>query len=156
MPKINQEERIMSKRRSWSGFTLIELMVAVVIVGILAAVALPNYSDYIKRGKITSATSTLSNHRIVMERWYQDNRKYSDPADTACGPTRPLDDDFQYACSLVGGSNQQYLLTATGLANRGMSGYVYTLDQNNRKQTTGFPGATVPKNCWITKKAESC
>ena len=42
------------------GFTLIELMITVVVIGILAAIAYPSYTDYIRRGKISQATSELS------------------------------------------------------------------------------------------------
>ena len=41
------------------GFTLVELMIAVVVVSILAAIALPAYSNYVKRGKISEATANL-------------------------------------------------------------------------------------------------
>ena len=72
--------------RKQSGFTLIELMITVVVVAILAAIAVPSYRDYILRGKVAEATSTLSTLRLGMEKWFSDNRTYvgyiSDPAYT--------------------------------------------------------------------------
>jgi len=49
------------------GFTLIELMITVAVVGILAAVAFPSYTNYIRRGKIAEAQSTLSDLRLRAE-----------------------------------------------------------------------------------------
>jgi prepilin-type N-terminal cleavage/methylation domain-containing protein len=65
------------------GFTLLEVMIVVVIVAILAAIALPNYSDYIKRGKIIEATTGLSDMRTRLEQYFLDNRKYDNAG--ACG-----------------------------------------------------------------------
>ena len=53
---------------------MIEVMIVVAIVAILAAIALPNYSDYVKRGKIIEATSGLSDMRTRYEQFYLDNR----------------------------------------------------------------------------------
>src|SRR4030095_7908104 len=59
-----------------AGFTLIEVMIVVAIVAVLAAIALPNYSDYVKRSKIVEATSALSDLRVRYEQFYLDNRTY--------------------------------------------------------------------------------
>src|SRR3989449_7965409 len=69
-----------------TGFTLIELMVAIAIVAILAAIALPNYTDYVRRGKIQEATSTLLAMRTKMEQYFQDNRSYTTPGAPVLAP----------------------------------------------------------------------
>src|ERR1700682_5659303 len=58
------------------GFTLIEMMIVVGVIGILAAIAIPNYSDYVRRGKIIEATQRLSEARTKLEQWFLDNRTY--------------------------------------------------------------------------------
>ena len=59
------------------GFTLIELMIAVAIIAILAAIAIPSYSEYVRRGRVTEAISALSGMRVKMEQYFQDNRTYA-------------------------------------------------------------------------------
>ena len=59
------------------GFTLVELMVVVAMVGILAAVAAPAYINYINRVKQSEATSQLLTARIEMEEFYADNNRYA-------------------------------------------------------------------------------
>ncbi len=58
------------------GFTLIEVMVTVAIVAILASLALPSYTDYVRRGHIPEATSNLSASNAKMEQWFQDAKSY--------------------------------------------------------------------------------
>lgn len=60
--------------RADGGFTLIEVMIAVAVVAILAAPALPSYRDYVTRGNIPEATSRLLTKQVQMEQWFQDNR----------------------------------------------------------------------------------
>lgn len=132
-----------------NGFTLIELMITVAIVAILAAVALPSYNSYVARSKIAEATSELSQWRNAAERYYQDNRNYTD----VCTNTGPSGTKyFTYSCVSTA---ETYTLTATGVASQGMDGYVYTINQNNDKTTTEFANQAVTATCWLTKKG-SC
>ncbi len=62
--------------RTVTGFTLIELMVIVAIMGILAAIAIPMYGDYVTRSRIIDGTSKLGDIRTQMEKYFMDNRTY--------------------------------------------------------------------------------
>ncbi|MDM8565076.1 prepilin-type N-terminal cleavage/methylation domain-containing protein [Candidatus Halobeggiatoa sp. HSG11] len=64
------------------GFTLIELMIVVAIIGILAAVAIPAYSDYIKKSKVTEASVLLSGFKTETENFYADAGHYPATIDT--------------------------------------------------------------------------
>lgn len=138
------------------GFTIIELMVAVAIVAILAAIALPAYQDYIRRGNIPEATSELTARRIALEQWFQDNRDYS----AAGGPCAAAwsGKNFHFACSNLTATT--YTITATGNSGSLMSDFTYTLDQGvttpnvlTRSSTTPFGNNS---NCWVTRKGGTC
>src|SRR5688572_12538727 len=137
------------------GFTLIELMVVVAIIAILAAIAMPMYSDYLTRGKIAEAVSTLSDMRTRLEQYFQDNRTYVGACVAGTLAPIPTGKYFTYACPTLTATT--FTVTATGVAAQGTSGFVYTLDQNNAKQTTGAPtGWSISTQCWVLKKDGSC
>lgn len=142
--------------RAQRGFTLIELMIAVAIVAILAAIGYPSYTQYVRRGKIVEALSELATLRVRLEQYYQDNRHYGSSA-TACGVAMPTQPSFTFSCSWGSdATSQSFVATATGLASAGMDGYVYTVDHTNAQRTTRFDGAAVSASCWLKKGGESC
>lgn len=63
--------------KTMSGFTLIEVMIVVVIIGILSAVAYPNYTEYVRRGARADAMTLLLDAANKQEQFFVDNRAYS-------------------------------------------------------------------------------
>ena len=137
------------------GFTLIELMIAVAIIAILAAIAIPSYSEYVRRGRITEAVSALSGMRVKMEQFFQDNRTYAGACVLGTIAPPPTDTtNFTYACAGLGLTT--YTVTATGVG--GLAGYSYSIDQSNVRSTVMTAPSTWPSSatCWVLKKDGSC
>jgi type IV pilus assembly protein PilE len=66
------------------GITLIELMMVIVIVGILAAIAVPAYSDHVKKTRRKMAASCLQENAQFMERWYTSKMTYMGATAQVC------------------------------------------------------------------------
>jgi len=157
--QVNQHK---ASSRSNAGFTLIEMMVAMVMVAVLASIAIPSYRSYIRRAQLSDAFSTLADLRVKMEQYYQDNKFYgADAASTGC-PALPNTSafpfstkNFKFECSANGGAAplQVYLLTATGISGA-TTGYAYSLNQQGIKGTVTFDGASSGQSCWLTRAGE--
>lgn len=134
------------------GFTLIELMIAVVVVSILAMIAMPSYNNYVRRGKIPDATANLATKRVQQEQSFQDNRTYV--GGTGCVADTATSQYFDFSCTGVTAAT--YVLQAVGKGS--MAGFTYTLDQNNSKATTvtGVAGWSGNASCWVTKEGGAC
>ncbi|MDT8405405.1 MAG: prepilin-type N-terminal cleavage/methylation domain-containing protein [Sulfuriflexus sp.] len=63
-------------RKSEKGFTLIELLIVVAIIGILAAIAIPQFASYRQKAYNSAAQSDLKNLKTGMEAYYADNQQY--------------------------------------------------------------------------------
>ena len=129
-----------------SGFTLIELMITVAIIGILSAIALPAYNNYIIKGKIKAAQADLVALSLNVENFYQRQLSYpaSGTADTAetkvlfSGWSPAQKDDFTY--QLINASTTSYTVKATGTGS-GLTGCTLTLDHENERVANGCLGA---------------
>ena len=142
--------------KTQEGFTLIELLIVIAVIGILAAVALPSYSDYITRGKIPDATSGLASRRVKMEQFFQDNRTYVGAPDCVADTT--ASEYFDFSCS-VAATATTYTLQAAGKAS--MAGFAYTINEAGARATTTTPPASTKgwagnAACWVTKKGGVC
>jgi type IV pilus assembly protein PilE len=140
------------------GFTLIELMIAVAVVAILSAIAYPSYTQYTIRGKITEATSSLSDLRLRAEKYFADNRTYQaiPVSGTNAGFNQAVNGAryFTYACTAPTATT--FTCTATGTAGD-LSGFTYTINQSNtRASAFTQSGWNTSTTCWVLKKGESC
>ena len=63
-------------RKNQKGFTLIELLIVVAIIGILAAIAIPQFASYRAKAYNSAATSDLKNFKTGMEAYFADNQEY--------------------------------------------------------------------------------
>jgi type IV pilus assembly protein PilE len=148
--------------RRLHGFTLVELMIVVAIIGVLAMIAVPSYNDYITRSKLQEAAATLADLRVKLESAYMDNRTYLDAGGACNVPGGNAPARTRYFTYICAPAAQTYLVTAVGDAAQGLSGFNFTIDQANTKATVitgGSPAAAsgwTNAACWVQKKGGVC
>lgn len=128
-------------------------MIVVAIIGILASIALPAYTDYVKKGKAIEATATLATLRHRIEQYYQDSNPKSYVGIDGAGTCTASADTqyFLYACSNITATT--YTITAAPAASD-MAGFGFTIDQDNVK-TSIYDGVSCATS-WLTSKGGTC
>lgn len=143
-----------------TGFSLVELLIVVAVIGILAGIAIPNYTEYVQRAKVNEALSALSQMATKMEQHFQDSRDYTNAcalAGTAAVAALPSNtSNFDFSCPTKNATT--YIARATGKGS--MINFIYEIEPNGVKRTNGVGGgwnnAGMPKTCWVVSKSGGC
>lgn len=124
------------------GITFVELLIVLIIVGILAAVAYPNYRDYVARSKRNEAKAALLQIATNQERWYLNNNAYTPNLnDVGVNATT---DSGAYAIAITSATADDFTATATYQLPDAEAGRCLTFTIDSRGQRTSAPEA----NCW--------
>lgn len=131
-----------TERKPVLGFTMVELLVAMVVVALLAMIAVPAYSSFIVSSRAKDAAADLMSLSLNFESYYQLQLQY--PVNTMGTIATPTNyagwhpTASQYFSYTVSSSSSNYTLTATGSGS--LNGCVLTLDNSNIRTATGQCG----------------
>ena len=146
------------KRRVQQGFTLIELMIVVAIIGILAAVALPAYQDYTKRAKVSEVVLAASACRTMITEVVQSNSSDANPAANDWGCEQNIagvdaSSPTKYVLSIVTSDAGVVTVTARGVGDAEIDGQTVVLTPYKADGANGVPltntDVRIPIYKWI-------
>ena len=146
----------LSVKRNQAGFTLIELMIVVAIVGILAALAIPSYQDYTVRAKVSEVLHLASRDKAMISEYY--NSQGSMPTEAQSGINVAADQsEYLTANTVIGGegatATMTYSLGGTKLGSSGKLVFTGTGSANgiqwqcSSPEEGGIPSQYLPANC---------
>jgi type IV pilus assembly protein PilE len=130
------------------GFTLIEIMMVSVIIGVLATAAYPSYSRFLLKSHRTDALTTLLQDQIALERCYAEHHSYSKTCYYLPHFPQKTPQGF-YHINLTSTNATRYTLTATPIEGQTRDRICakFSIDQANMKRAEDAFG-TVQNNCW--------
>lgn len=132
-----------------NGFSLVELMVTVGIVGILAAIAIPSYSAYVKRANRTDATRSLSVTAQALERCYSQFFTYAAATcPAAVGPLPSSQGYYTVTITVIPGPPETYTLSAVPALPPQTTDAACTSFTLNSVGTQGATPAGNTQTCW--------
>ncbi|MGV7235576.1 MAG: pilin, partial [Nitrosomonadaceae bacterium] len=110
-------------KRTQTGFTLIELMIVIAILGILAAIAIPAYQDYSIRAKVSEGINTASPAKLAVAEYYQSEGAW--PTNVTQAGTSNVDSKYVDEITIVAGANNAYVYATINSVNTGAPGTFY-------------------------------
>lgn len=128
------------------GFTLIEVMMVVVIIGILAAIAYPSYREYVLRGHRSEGVALLSEGAARQERYYAQNNTYANSV-ALLSMDANSDNDY-YTLSVVAADATSYSLLATAINSQTDDSKCGNLGLNEQGVKTESGTAADAAECW--------
>jgi type IV pilus assembly protein PilE len=132
------------------GFTVVELMIVLVIVGLLLALAYPSYVQYVRKAKRGEAQQLLMNWSINQEIWRSNNTTYA-ANDAGTGIAAPTHDSYTFEITNRGATTYTLEARASGdqLKDKTKTGDIYCGDFANGNQLTiNQNGVKSPALCW--------
>lgn len=130
-------------RRFNRGFTLIEIMIVIAIIGIIITIAAPSYTEYLKKGRRAEVVSLLSEQAQILERFYTRNNVYTGITGLSTG------NDFYTITPTI--ADQTFLLTATRKAGTTMATDKcgdFTLTNTGVRSMNNATTGLTTKDCW--------
>lgn len=135
------------RRHGACGLTLLELMVALVMVAILTAVALPSYRQYVQKSRRADATTTLLTLAQAMERWYSERGTYVGAAVGSGGLMASSSPQGFYTLSITAQDANGFSISAAPAgAQTGDACGSFTLNQAGSRGVSG--GSLTATQCW--------
>jgi type IV pilus assembly protein PilE len=130
------------------GFTLIELLIAIAIVSILVAIAVPSYQEQVRKSNRKAAATCLTEYAQFMERFYTTNLTYVGAAPGTLGCATDL--ATRYTFGLNGAATlNTYSLRATAIGGqvKDLKCLNLSVNQTGQRSVSGSSSAT-PTDCW--------